>query len=280
MRFSVKFCVLIILSIFVQDKMRFGNSNKFDCAQLLLSLQKIDKYNMKFLVCFLSAIGLFSSCNTLVVGSDTITVVERGVASYSAVSVEDGLNLIVSNTPKGSVSVKANENIHQYIQTSVEDHTLVVRVKRGLNLRKATISVTVSGEGIGSVEASGGARVEMNRCLLDEKMNIDLNGGSHLLGVMDIQTLDAEISGGSNVKIQGLPAKRIDLESSGGSVAELAIDAHDVNLEISGGGKAYVWVSNTLNLNLSGGSRVVYKGVGSIGTISSSGGSEVARQDW
>lgn len=235
---------------------------------------------MKFLVSALVAISYFSSCNSIVKGSGDITVVERGVAAYSAVSVEDGLDLVVSNTPKGSVTVTANENIHQYIKATVENHTLVISIKRGINFRNATLSVTVSGEGLGSVSASGGSHVEVNRSLFGENMNINLSGGSQLVGVMDVQTLDAEISGGSNLKIQGLPVKSIELESSGGSHAELSLESRDVDLDISGGGKAYVWVADVLNVKLSGGSSVVYKGTGHIGDIESSGGSEVVRQNW
>lgn len=235
---------------------------------------------MKSLVSALVAIAYFCSCNSLVTGSDTITVVERGVAGYSAVSVEDGINLVIADTPKGNVSVRANDNILQYIKTTVENDVLVVYIQRGVSFRQATMTVTVSGYGLKNISASGGSGVEVNRSPMAENVDIELNGGSRLSGIIDAKTLDIELSGGSNLTLLGLPANQLDLESSGGSQSEIAIEAGVANLEVSGGGKAYVWVSDRLNATLSGGSQVIYKGTAVVGEVDASGGSTLSHSDW
>lgn len=237
---------------------------------------------MKFLVSAFVAISSFCSCSSSItgIGSDNITVVKRGVAGYLAVSVEDGINLVIDDTPKADVSVRANDNIHQYIKTTVKDDVLFINIKDDVDFRDITISVVVSGYGLEAVSASEGAIVEVNRSPMAEGIDINLSEGSSLSGIIDAKILNIYMSGGADLDILGLPVNYLDLRTSGGSQAEIAIEASVANLDISGGGKANVWVSDELNLTLSGGSQVIYKGTAVIGDVDSSGGSTVSYSDW
>ncbi|MEG1794746.1 MAG: head GIN domain-containing protein [Rikenellaceae bacterium] len=220
------------------------------------------------------------SCSKVIVGSDEITIVDRDVEDYTALSVEGGLDVVVTNTEKGSVSVRTNENVHQYIETEISGGTLVVRPKSGVSFRDVTIEISLSGEGISSIKATGGSSVDIKRSTVIESMDIVLSGGSDLSGVLDVKRIIAEISGGSDLKLNGERADYIELESEGGSDATIFIEAVDMSIKASGGSDAYVWVSNNLDVVASGGCSVFYKGSGEIKDIDISGGSNIEKRNW
>ena len=74
-------------------------------------------------------------------------------------------------------------------------------------------------------------------------------------------------------------ADNLIVDGSGGSQFELgSFPVGNANIKISGGGRATVNVNGTLDLDLSGGSRVIYDGEPKIGDIEFSGGSTITRK--
>lgn len=103
-------------------------------------------------------------------------------------------------------------------------------------------------------------------------MSIELSGGSRVTGDISADDVNLELSGGSRIELVG-SADNLVANGSGGSHLELgSFPVDNANIEISGGG-ATVDVSGTLDLDLSGGSRVLYDGEPKLGDIDLSGGS-------
>jgi hypothetical protein len=71
----------------------------------------------------------------------------------------------------------------------------------------------------------------------------------------------------------------LTIDGSGGGRIDLGdFSVVDANVELSGGGRATVNSSGTLDVDASGGSHVTYVGSPTLGKIDTSGGSSVERE--
>jgi len=87
-----------------------------------------------------------------------------------------------------------------------------------------------------------------------------------------------DLSGGSQVNLQGT-AEDLDINGSGGSQLELeAFSVNNADVNLSGGGRATINLDGILDVNLSGGSRVTYIGEPTLGDINLSGDSTVSKE--
>lgn len=220
----------------------------------------------------------------------------RDVERFERISVSAGINLVVC-TGEQHVSVEANENIISYVETYVKKNTLIIRpMKHVLFGHNADVVVYVDIENICAIEASGGAEVMISSILTTDNLSVSVSGGGSLEcddnGIIDCGQLSVDLSGGSKASLL-LVCDRLLTDVSGGGNIFLAgtVTTADINLSggsrlkayqmettemdvvMSGGGYAEVYVTDYLYANLSGGSKMRYKGSPRIKT-SLSGGSE------
>lgn len=108
------------------------------------------------------------------------------------------------------------------------------------------------------------------------KFILELSGGSEIkMTDMVFEELDADLSGGSSIEIDG-EATDLTLEASSGSSFELGgLQVHDANINLSGGSHGTIMLDGRLDANLSGGSRLEYIGEPTMGNITTSGGSSI-----
>ena len=148
-----------------------------------------------------------------------------------------------------------------------------IRVYKSVNLR-AKITMPK----LYKIDLSGGSRANIAGFSSSHDFSVELSGGSRVSG--DIKAADADfgLSGGSQVDLAG-SADDLDINGSGGShltLESFPVDNADINL--SGGGSATVNVNGTLDVNLSGGSKVVYVGEPIMGDIDLSGDSTISKK--
>ena len=108
--------------------------------------------------------------------------------------------------------------------------------------------------------------------------NIQLSGGT-IANAQNINlndTLGIDLSGGSQVTMTG-QATDLTLSGSGGSIMRLGdLQANNATVDYSGGSQGTVNLNGKLDISLSGGSQLHYKGNPTLGTVDSSGGSIIS----
>ena len=127
------------------------------------------------------------------------------------------------------------------------------------------------------IRLSGGSQASISGFSSSHGLSVGLSGGSRVTGDITAGDADFDLSGGSQVNLQGM-CEDLDINGSGGSqfgLEAFSVDNADVNL--SGGGRATINVSGTLDVNLSGGSHVTYIGEPTLGDIDLSGDSTVSQ---
>jgi hypothetical protein len=204
---------------------------------------------------------------------------DRDVGAFNSIHVASGIHATVSIGARGPVRVAADKDVLPFVETRVEDGTLHVGFKPHSSLH-STGEVTVSAQTpeLRAVAASGGADVKATMSKTSEAgLNASGGGELHVRGV-DARTLVAKASGGGVLQVAG-HAEMLELSLSGGSHFDgRDFETRDVQVQGSGGAVAELRATGNVRGSLSGGSEMHVRG-GARASVSTSGGSEVSVEE-
>jgi hypothetical protein len=209
---------------------------------------------------FVSLVLLLSSGCTIIRGSGKDTTQTRELGAFRRLQVESGFEVTMTTGPR-SVVVTTDDNVLEYVETLIENDTLVVRIRRGVTISTVSgLRATLSNDVLEGVEASGGARVTATATAA-ETWNASASGGSKMnLTGLSASKVNLEASGGSDVTLAGMTTE-LTVNASGGSVVNTgALSARRASIDFPGGSEGRLTVTETLTGSASGGSTVTVLG--------------------
>lgn len=192
-----------------------------------------------------------------------------GVASYGSMDV------MVETSPTYSVRIEADDNLMEYIETSVEGGVLKVRTRQGYNLSPRTdLKVFVTAPSFTSITSSGsGNIISTGKISGDKDLKVGVSGSADIDLDVDVPQISASISGSGNMKMKGRTKDFTCQVSGSGEVEALDLLSENTNVKISGSGNGAVYASVKLDVRVSGSGDVVYKGDASVNQKISGSGS-------
>ncbi len=206
-------------------------------------------------------------------GSGNVISEERKVEGFSGISVSAGINLFISQGSSESLKIEAEDNIIPLLITEVKNGKLEIHYKQlwpiNLGLKKP-VNVYATLKELNNLDVSSGATVKSEEINTD---SIKINLSSGASGELSIQasSTDVNLSSGTNMKISGkTDVQKIDL-SSGSSYDALDFVSKTAVIDASSGSSAKINVSDSLDVNISSGGLVQYKGTPKISSDISSG---------
>jgi len=236
----------------------------------------------KQLLGLMSCVALLATSGCVVVdvsGSGYIDTREVEVSEFRAIDVCCGFDVDVYESEAPSLVITGDDNIIEDIIVTETDGTLKLELPREMTFRPSRrVDVSIGTAALDGVDASGGADVTVRGVPQGDAVVLDLSGGSSI-EFTDVVTasLNADLSGGSDAELSGMATDQV-IRLSGGSIFrgyELSGDAASV--DASGGSRAQVAASTTLDVDASGGSSVRYDGEPMIDESISGGSSVSAR---
>jgi len=247
---------------------------------------------------------LMTGCIRIVTGSETVTGTpdmetrEFDFADFTRVDVGYAFEVDVTRADTHSVSITMNDNLFDYLDVTLSGTTLRIRMLSNHNYVRATRRASVTLPVLRSLELSGASRGEVSGFSGGDDVDFEVSGASSLtlVGIRvdgasfdvsgasratgDITMADGDfsVSGASTVELEGR-ADDIRLEVSGASTARLAdFPMKSADVRVSGASNATVDVSDRLDIDISGASRLVYDGDAELGSVQVSGGSTLSRR--
>ncbi len=220
--------------------------------------------------------GLLPSLSGEIVGSGNLKTEVMEFSDFSALDIGYGFEVKVTKSSSYSVSITGDRNVFNRVVVSKSGDSLRIGLKPGIVYRRLTLRAEISMPELIDFEASGGAHGTVEGFSSSNKFILELSGGSEIkMTDMVFEELDADLSGGSSIEIDG-EATDLTLEASSGSSFELGgLQVHDANINLSGGSHGTIMLDGRLDANLSGGSRLEYIGEPTMGNITTSGGSSI-----
>lgn len=232
---------------------------------------------------------LFIACATLLLtscrffggeriyGDGRIVSEEINTGSFNSIDISGAMKVFVSQGSE-SVKVETDRNLMEYVEIFTEGNTLVIRPKRGYNLRPSkAVAILVSAPEFQDIDISGASEVMGESTLAIKTMQLSSSGASKIDLKLEGDKLITDLSGASKLNIAG-EVRDFDLDASGASdINCYGLVTETATISMSGASSAEITVNKDLRAGLSGASHVKYKGNARVDK-STSGASRVSKE--
>ncbi len=237
-----------------------------------------------FIVTLLVTAGLltvFTGCKGItetIVGSENQITQEMDFTDFSKVEISHVFQAKITRSDSFSVAITVDDNLLEYIVVRKSGNTLLIYLKAGYayistaktveitmpKIDRLSLSGASQGEVSGfrssddlEIEASGASSLNINDLKAGDT-DFEVSGASHVTGDIEISEGSFKVSSASSIDLEGF-ASDISLEVSGASQADLAdFSASSATVSISGASAVAVNVSDSVEGNVSGASRLTY----------------------
>lgn len=232
---------------------------------------------MKKLMFTLFVISFFMAGISNLYPSDRTTK-KYDFTDFTGVEAGYGMLLKINQSSSYSIEINAEKEDFEYLKVKKKGQTLEIYIDKNNYRRHGDIRVVINMPVLKDIDLSGGAQCKLSMAI-SENFSGDLSGGSELSGNLECGDINLEISGGSVIKTTGKAAD-LTADASGGSHFYLKdFSVKNVNTDLSGGSRLEIKMNGTLNVDASGGSKVVYYGSAKPGSTDFSGGSGISQGD-
>lgn len=211
----------------------------------------------------------FTSCqddDLHVVPSDKVTTIEVPVSVFNKLNASDIFKIYVTfSETEESVMVESNDNIHPLIDIYAEGDELNIGFYKNTNISGTPVlNVYIKTASLDRIRAMGATYIEFQNPLLSSTVEVDLEGACMFVGQLEIDELDANIEGASEMNISG-SSKTFGIKAEGASMMTgFNFVTNNLTANIYGASNISLTVNQTLNVTASGASNVYYKGNGII----------------
>ena len=189
---------------------------------------------------------------------------KRNVGDYDALAVSGWFDVDLVGGQEGELTVEGEENLLQYLITEVENGKLVIKVKKGVNLKPSNwndgIRITVPVEDIDAVSMSGSGDIVGKTTIKTSNFKTAMSGSGDITLDIESDRMTAAMSGSGDMNLSG---KTRDFEatiSGSGDIRAYDLEANNVEATISGSADIKVTAKETLKARVSGSGDISYRG--------------------
>ena len=208
-------------------------------------------------------------------GDRNVITQQRNISSdFDAIDVSQGIDVYLTIGNNVTLSLEADENLHDIILTEVKDGTLHIYADKNIWSAKSR-KVFVTAKSINEIEASSGAVVRSENVIKSENFKIRATSGSDVRLELSVIDLTCSTTSGSDARLKGMAQNFTAKSTSGSSIKAKNLETQMCNVKATSGANIYVNVTDKLiaeatsggNINYYGDPRVEHQNVSSSGSI-------------
>lgn len=194
-------------------------------------------------------------------GNGKLITENRNLSDYDKIDVAGSFEVKLVKGKEGAISINADENLMEYIETDVENGHLKIQPKKGYQLKSTkTIEITVSFEMIDAISLAGSGNVRSTDVLNAEDLNLNLAGSGEINLPVSTKNLTSHIAGSGNIKLSGnSDVFRCDIAGSGNLEGD-DLKATASHINIAGSGNVKIHAVSEIHANIVGSGDVIYTG--------------------
>jgi len=213
-------------------------------------------------------------------GNGTIITKTRMVSDYDKIAVAGSFDVKLLKGIEGVISVKADENLMEYIVTEVENGDLKIHIKKGFNIKtNKTILVTVPFTDINAISLAGSGDVTSEDVINASELRLKLAGSGNLNLNISSKNLTSSIAGSGNINLKG-NSNIFECNIAGsGNINGYELKALIATAKIAGSGNVKINAVNEIHAKSVGSGNIYYSGSPSIEKISSVGSGSIKKKN-
>lgn len=184
-------------------------------------------------------------------GTGNVITTDRPMSGFSNIQINMGADLILTQGDSENLSIRADDNLMQYIETEVRQGWLIVSKPDNISLSPSeSIQLSLAFETLSAIEIRGQSAINADNLELDRlSISFDGSGSTMLAGRVDNQEII--IRGQAMIYNFDLISQQVDVDISGNSTVE--VHAEDsLNVTIAGMGNIRYTGDPNVTQNISG----------------------------
>lgn len=186
---------------------------------------------------------------------------ERNVKNFNKIEVSGGFKVILTQGNTEKLVIEADDNILPKIITEVRSGTLIIKLENNTNISNGKdLIAELTFINLDNIDLSGAVNITGTNPMKFSNLEIDGSGATKISLNLSATKLDLDFSGASEITLKG-NAPEFEADLSGASEIEAAeFMTRRCNIECSGASNARVNVTESLEVEGSGASKISYTG--------------------
>lgn len=215
---------------------------------------------MKKRLLFLMMVIFLYACH-YTEGSGNIVTEKRNMGNFDGISVGGGFDVEVKIGPVAEVTVEADDNIIQYIETTVDDGTLKIRTEEDHNISDAHIKIYITMPVLTHIKAFASADITVRDVIKSsEKLSFSASSSASIVAEAIAPEIEADASSNASIRLTGKTKNYFVEVSSGADVKTENLLSENTQVKASSGASAKVHASIALKASASSGANIRYLG--------------------
>lgn len=214
------------------------------------------------LACSLALFAL-SACNMNSVKGDGHVITRNfEQKGFKDIDASSQFEIHLAQGSEYKVKVEGEENIIDLMELQVTGDKLKIDFKNNTSIRPThPLKVYITAPEYRDIEGSGACTfISEGRLTSKADVKIGLSGACETRIEIDAPKIDVDASGASEIRLKG-QTRDFSVDASGASSINcFELLTENTSLDISGGGNAKVYASQSLHVSISGAGDVSYKG--------------------
>ncbi len=200
--------------------------------------------------------------------SDEITSRDYEITDINRLLISTAFSAEVHFNDQNTVEIITNDNLHDKFEIINSDNDLIIKVQDDLNIKgSSTLRAIIRTSNIERFVASGASSIDVLDSIKVDVFDVNLSGASSFSGTVLSTSSDIDISGASFADIDGSTTS-LSLDVSGASnIIDTDFRIGTLQAVLSGASTARLFISEELNINLSGASTLQYSGSPTLGDV-------------
>jgi hypothetical protein len=207
-----------------------------------------------------------------VAGSGDIVAEARSLGSFDRVVLAGEGTVVITHGAGQSVMVETDENLLQYIDTSVVDGTLEIRTSADVDIAPSdSVVYEIAVVELNAVELTGAGSIHVGRWSTDHA-HVALGGtGTVRIEELLAPELAVECVGVGTISIAGEVGHQEVSAAGMGEYAAADLESRTASVVGTAGGAATIWVTESLEVDVADSATVAYYGMPEVDEVTSGG---------
>ena len=203
---------------------------------------------MKHILYMAATVLLCSSCfhvNTnwsggknAIKGEGPVITKSFDLKDFDRIVINGHADVNFTQSPDYEVTLRAQENVFDYVDYRVEGTTLILELKDKRTVRSTEFDVTIQAPALNNLVVNGAADFDIKGGLVcDGDLKIEVNGAGDLsFNAVRCGDLTIEANGASDIDLTAIDVRKLDVEVNGAGDVNIDGKAESANLEVNGAG--------------------------------------------
>lgn len=196
-------------------------------------------------------------------GNGNMTTVTRTTSDYDGIKCAGSFDYILVNGIEGTIKIEGEENLLEYIITKVKDGNLIVKTKKGINLKTSLtkgIIITIPFKEISNVSLAGSGDLWNEDEINASNFEASLSGSGDVILDVNATTIKGSIAGSGDLTLKGNTTNLEAHVAGSGDFHGFELQSNNTEVSVAGSGDAKVVSNKTLKARVAGSGDIVYQG--------------------